>query len=533
MFLPRVRFLLAAAAVLVPTACCVDRWGAPHDNDPVLSAERPECPRNWNSVPLVVQKEARMSGATAPIGPGGLPVPGPITNIPEFHDCQRFIIDSTPGPGGERYDSLYAIFAAFKLDTIVARIGYGTVAWSSSNNAVATVAPTGVVTGISPGAATINATSTVEALMVSSAAVTVLPGAGSGSVGRDTISPSAPATPVLTVGQSIELVVEAGPVTVSTPLPVAQVYSYGGTYGALGIMPNFSCLYLFVGPNGRLRARMVPSPNQGTSWNECFSGGDPLTSPNGKELSIIRRTGGAFDDYPPVARWDWDPKNGKQYIGIKCGAAWCEIGADGFAPPEPFQPAAGSETGAARVTRIKGWYDEQALAIKVGSGPAIPSHIRATIIPHPQLKEWSAARYKEGWTAAGYIALRSETGDAMALTPYKQKLNLDAVPVQADLVRMNQLFLCYGTKAHCKIPEEALNTKACKSGFIQSSCAAWWSKVIAANGDVAYRCVTRRDHSNAPPGVEVPGTTRWRWVLEDETTWLGCTLGCCEVDALM
>ena len=37
----------------------------------------------------------------------GLPPSEPITNIPEFHDCQRLMV------GGE-YDSLYAIFAAFQ-----------------------------------------------------------------------------------------------------------------------------------------------------------------------------------------------------------------------------------------------------------------------------------------------------------------------------------------------------------------------------------------------------------------------------------
>lgn len=47
----------------------------------------------------------------------GLPQSEPITDIPEFHDCQRLIV------AGE-YDSLYAIFAAFRLDSLTATFGH-------------------------------------------------------------------------------------------------------------------------------------------------------------------------------------------------------------------------------------------------------------------------------------------------------------------------------------------------------------------------------------------------------------------------
>jgi hypothetical protein len=41
----------------------------------------------------------------------GVPASEPITDIPEFHDCQRFVV-------GGSYDSLYAIFASFHLEVI-------------------------------------------------------------------------------------------------------------------------------------------------------------------------------------------------------------------------------------------------------------------------------------------------------------------------------------------------------------------------------------------------------------------------------
>src|SRR2546428_384861 len=45
-----------------------------------------------------------------------IPLSGPVTKIPEFHDCQRFIQHVN------RYDSVYAIFAAFRLESLPARL---------------------------------------------------------------------------------------------------------------------------------------------------------------------------------------------------------------------------------------------------------------------------------------------------------------------------------------------------------------------------------------------------------------------------
>jgi len=40
-----------------------------------------------------------------------IPLSGPVARIPEYHDCQRFI-------EGDQYTALFAIFAAFRLDTV-------------------------------------------------------------------------------------------------------------------------------------------------------------------------------------------------------------------------------------------------------------------------------------------------------------------------------------------------------------------------------------------------------------------------------
>lgn len=64
---------------------------------------RPECPHDWD------------------FKAGQMAVVGPNINVPEFHDCQRFIVYRDTAVYGDTaavYDSLYAIFAAAGLDTL-------------------------------------------------------------------------------------------------------------------------------------------------------------------------------------------------------------------------------------------------------------------------------------------------------------------------------------------------------------------------------------------------------------------------------
>src|SRR5207245_9510779 len=94
--------------------------------------------------------------------------------------------------------------------------------------------------------------------------------------------------------------------------------------------------------------------------------------------------------YPPVARWDWDPAHHEQYIGIKCGVAWCEVGSQQFAPAPAltagpsFDPVTGftATTGSDHVYTIKGWYDEQQLAVPAGDGLA-PGACHGVLMPKP------------------------------------------------------------------------------------------------------------------------------------------------------
>lgn len=78
------------------------------------------------------------------------------------------------------------------------------------------------------------------------------------------------------------------------------------------------------------------------NWNPAYT----ITDPSGGEPS-------------PVARWDWDPKSGKPYLGIRCGKAWCEIGQDGL-------KSSGGDY-------LKGRFDEQFITVETVAGSdAVP-----------------------------------------------------------------------------------------------------------------------------------------------------------------
>lgn len=428
---------------------------------------RPECPMT----------QVALADSTDTV----VAISGPITNIPEFHDCQRFVV-------GKKYDSLYAIFAGYHLELS-----------PSSRFAAFQVRPP---SGAAP--------------------TTVVPPGGMKGV--------AASTPAIPEG---------------TGYTYGEIYTWGGNYSPLGIKPGFNCLYLFV-TAGRQRARMVPINNLVPSAQRdsacIIPRSDMATNTNyGKELLVLRDTDPTLtpDDYPPVARWDWDTVHFKQYIGIRCGSAWCEIGDSDLVVSGPLSaaPSFASVSGDSpkpnemiRVTRIKGWYDRQLLAMKPSFSPMQPGSVWGVIIPHPELG-------------------RADHDDAMYFHPKDTTppwVEVAVVRVSADYKTSvakfatgdNSVALCYGSTSDCQIQDSYVSS--CKASAVAHSSYAvsstppallWWARVTAVGKPPQYRCVEWRDHSAdaSSLGYRIPGTARWRWLLEDETTWARCTQGCCEM----
>ena len=378
-------------------------------------------------------------------------LPGPITNIPEFHDCQRFQFKKTKNAVPWSYGSLYAIWVRYRIDTIV----FPRVITAPNKGE-----STGIKTGGNP-AANLSTTTVV-------------------------------------------------PPSTAYGVPVALIYSYGSKYHPLKIEPGFNCLYLYHPRSGTPEwgAKMVSVTDQ----SECDKNINPESTTNGN-LEAHGTSVSTFtqSDYPPVARWDRDPVTGHQYAGVRCESAWCEIGETGFHPSASYPPLSTSPAQGERVFAIKGWYDEQYLAVQNTAG-LTPGSVMGTAYPDSALGHRKQADFLKTWRAAAHIVLHS------ASDAYQSKLNLEpgAVPEPAD-----SLNLCYGTKRDC-VPQGSESSVQCQDNGQQT----YWAKIVSTvTKTTRYKCVTYRAHF----GVNMPATVRWRWLYNDETNWVRCPDGCCQV----
>jgi len=437
----RVHRMLPIVAVAVTVACR-------GDETPVLSAgflaSRSECPKEWTW-----PREPTVEGELA-VPSGQLSVPAEIQNVPEFHDCQRFLVEHN---GGLVYGERFAIFAARDLS------------W----------------------------TDTLEMLN----------------------------DPNLEDAQR-DSIISHSRFTGHEAMAAAEIVA-DGDYDQLKIERGFNCLYVFVRGHAAWGAVMVPTGEVEKDCSQPVS--DPATLP-GQQLAIRLAGGGhgfAFDDFPKAARWDWDSVNTQQYIGLKCGAAWCEVGDFDFVSSkdraERFgQPAAGSSVKLRRNFFVKGWYDEQELAVRDGNS-VVPSGILGVIVPDSMLETYSESDFKR-WQPAAEVALRVPA--TVDVNPYEAKYNF--IHTADPINNPNRIELCkVQAEAECDLSNSEI-PPSCEG---DSPKERWRAKITNADGAVAYRCIKRCDLTGED--FQVPGTARWRWLKDDEGAWMRCLQGCCEL----
>lgn len=375
------------------------------------------------------------------------PLIGEIANIPEYHDCQRFILpakdQNAPGQG-HRYGPLVAVWAAHRLDTLLIP----------------------------------------------------LPPRGSG-------------------------------------IAAAIIYNFDREeYRPLRLRSGFSCLYLMPDQlTTRWQAKIEP---MGLSAKDCNLPREWGTI-NGAELAVTSETlprGLNPDDLPPVARWGWDQTSGKQYLGIRCGDLWCDLSDGSFIPSITAQMTSFSATNVnsvinpmptavsipqasrreiQRTLAVKGWYDEQILALRdPNTKQLVPSGITGIAFPHPALDRLSKRSVASPtpdltgtWIPSAYILVSAD---------YPGKVHL--------FQGLNEIWLCQGSTAECAIPAVPAN---CSSHDMS------WARIVPdpSKGGPQYHCVKRMTHSPDIPA----GTVRWRWSELDEQQWVRCpTTGCCTVN---
>jgi hypothetical protein len=254
---------------------------------------------------------------------------------------------------------------------------------------------------------------------------------------------------------------------------------------------------------------------------------DPLLSVRA-ELIVTTHPSNGQRMVPPVARWDWDEARREQYIGIACGEAWCDVSkarypSQGAIPPPSAltwdqipRMSAALPSEVDRVTKVKGWYDAQRLALRGANGRPYPSRIWGVVIPHPTLGRQTGTLLR----TLGADSIWVHVATALVTENYNGKV------LRLWAGQENKIYLCDGTAGQCGIPSGLC-------GPPPSGATRLWTKVTHTDalGRVvpAYRCEAKRIPSSTPP-PSVPGTARWRWVWDDETTWKRCDPCCCETN---
>lgn len=266
----------------------------------------------------------------------------------------------------------------------------------------------------------------------------------------------------------------------------------GPVYTPLGIPPGASCIYA----NWALGRAWVVSLGGQEGQIHCTKATIPIQQLGTPTLSAVRTVFSDVrpQDYPQVARWDWDRRRKEQYIGAECGHGWCEIGRPGFTSsplPQMIQIAASTHP----KYKVKGWFDYQRLAVPaVGSYPLRPG-AWGLIAPMPELD----SKNESDFVGPGGV-------DAAVYWIEKHSLTY------SDKYRMSPLAL---TTANVRNPGTG---------------APWqWIGQLRRGGLVRTHNVVFTRHTD---GIRVRGTTRWRWSEKDETSWTSCINGCCQINPL-
>lgn len=416
--------------------------------------------------------------------PFQLVIPGEITNVPEYHDCQRFVRRHNLQPSS--YDSLFAIFASQNAERLMDSLRALECGPQVKLSAVDTAPVLRTVRG-NP----------------SDPRLTYLGG------GRD-LPNATIVTPNFTRPTDCRAARNARHNSVG--IAFAEIVSWGGTDARLGIAPNFNCLYLY--DTAALKAFMRPV---GHDEKKCLEPINPEVAVGTKlQVRAIHRAGLRREDAPPVARWDTDPQTGALYVGLYCDGKWCEVGR-GVLTSSAQYVSESEDRIRRRVVEVKGWYDEQRLAQKGLDGKLVPSLVKGTMFPDPDLDGYTEDSFAPGvWLPAATVVI------SQAHDKYKSSLNLEPPGVPLG---NTQIFLCRektSDSARCLPAGET--TPTCKMPDMNPT-EKWFSRIVSGSGDVRYRCVHRYAH----PGLHrpIPGTVRWAWFEDDEGGWIRCPAGCC------
>jgi Big-like domain-containing protein len=411
------------------------------------------------------------------------------------------------------------------------------VTYTSANPSVATVSPSGRIQGTGVGTTTITVQSTVRPSVTTPVVVTVMPPLNVNQLINEVcpnqdssyFTANAPISAALTyvhefhdcqrliadntyralIGIFADSSVNLGETAFADGRLAAVIVNFrtkGDTipYGDLDLRPGTNCLFLNWNGHQLWEAAIVhqklPLSPTSPRYEDCPRTLKWSDIPNDRKGILVVQLQTAVSpigtkDVPPVARWDWDSNRGRNYIGIRCGRVWCEIGRRGFAPSTALKTENGQDI-------IKGYYDEQYLADARGN----LSRVFGTVRPGRDGRVPGRMRRDGQWYRAAIIQTY--------IRPLDYSLDRSAFEfyVKEFLLKPNQppQHTAVGDLQIMGSPESASDDYELK---INNRSETDW---------------TMKFHPH--PGSENrTGTVRWRWREKDESVWSYCEpAGCCE-----
>lgn len=301
---------------------------------------------------------------------------------------------------------------------------------------------------------------------------------------------------------------------------VATVYDMTGSggvgYSRLGIGTGKSCLYLRYRTVSGWKAALVQETTlrrliKRTGPTTCENtSGEDLPPEQWNRLVVKPMTGVDFKGRsiaPPAARWDWDPVNKYNYIGVKCSIdQWCEIGKAGeFTPSGTIMIS----TPAGQKAVIKGYYDEQYLADAKGKKPTT---VFGTIKPGSAIADPNEMDHDQPQNTYRVADIELvEKGGAQS-EDFRRYVGLytGQLPAAGQLTSHTALELTPD-------PGGSVGPKKAYKGRLNGK-------------DLPDDAIHYFQH----PGRPRFGIARWRWLPDDESTWSYCDPdGCCDTRRLL
>ncbi len=278
------------------------------------------------------------------------------------------------------------------------------------------------------------------------------------------------------------------------------------SYKTLQLQTGMNCVYLYVDPPpaGMSKAVYLKSLHY-TARVSHPNAGDPcerqaaISTPSLAVVAVRSKKFSKDADYPAVARFDTDV-TGAPIMSVRCLNSFCEIGVAAeksvrtpgkLHRPHPDSAKWDPIIGGDRKQIIKGWHDEQHLAMKGTDQIWRASEVKALMRPDPVAAEYDSADFEGQWKSVGTI----EIFDDVPLTSKYFKWGLGK---GENVVQLR----------HDPPP------------------TSWHVRVLPPKGAPVFpwHYVLRTVHYD----MTVPAIVRFRWTAEDDGVWAPCGNACCK-----